>query len=81
MSRHSDLKPPIFLNFLLAQVAVALPAHAVSFFVELLEFELLLPLPLFFLHSPLVLHNDTGQTEFIVTLRFHATPSIPAQRH
>ena len=48
MSRHSDLKPPIFLNFLLTQVAVALPAHAVSFFVELLGFELLLPLPLFF---------------------------------
>ena len=51
MSRHSDLTPPIFLNFLLAQVAAALPAHAASFFEELLGFELLLPLPLFFKKS------------------------------
>ena len=79
------MTPPIFLNFLLAQVAVALPAHAASFFEELLGFgfgfELLLPLPLFFKHCPLVLHNDTGQPEFIVTFRLHTAPSIPAQRH
>ena len=86
MSRHSDLKPPICLNFLLsvkqlAQVAVALPAHAVSVFVELLGLELLLPLPQFFQHSALVLHNDTGQPQFFVTLRLHTSPWIPAQRH